>query len=171
MTLFSPIRCVPPSEPVAVRRQREAWQRYATRDLATGRIGNAVEAYERNGMVHAARTREQARGELIDRWDRDRQAAPDRSRIILTHTNDEVRALNQAARERMREADDLGQEVRVTVERGERLFARGDRVMFLQNERGLGVKSGTLGTIEQVSAQSMSVRTDDGRSVSFDLKD
>ena len=43
--------------------------------------------------------------------------------------------------------------------------------MFLQNERGLGVKNGTLGTIEQVSAQSMTVRTDDGRSVRFDLKD
>jgi hypothetical protein len=43
--------------------------------------------------------------------------------------------------------------------------------MFLQNERGLGVKNGTLGTIEQVRAQSMTVRTDDGRSVRFDLKD
>jgi hypothetical protein len=43
--------------------------------------------------------------------------------------------------------------------------------MFLQNERGLGVKNGTLGTIEQVSPQAMSVRTDDGRSVTFDLKD
>ncbi|MFT0862411.1 AAA family ATPase, partial [Ancylobacter sp. G4_0304] len=154
-----------------VRRQRAEWQRDATRDLATGRIGNAVEAYERNGMVHAAQTREQARGELIDRWDRDRQAASNRSRIILTHTNDEVSALNQTARDRMREAGDLGEEVRVTVERGERFFARGDRVMFLQNERGLGVKNGTLGSIEQVSAQSMSVRTDDGRTVSFDLKD
>jgi hypothetical protein len=43
--------------------------------------------------------------------------------------------------------------------------------MFLQNERGLGVKNGTLGTIEQVSTQSMTVRTDDGRGISFDLKD
>jgi Ti-type conjugative transfer relaxase TraA len=154
-----------------VRRQREDWQRDATRDLATGRIGNAVEAYERNGMVHAAQTREQARGELVDRWDRDRHDAPDRSRIILTHTNDEVRALNQAARARMREAGDLGEEVRLTVERGARSFARGDRVMFLQNERGLVVKNGTLGTLEQVSAQSMSVRRDEGRSVAFDLKD
>ena len=154
-----------------VRRQREAWQRDATRDLATGKIGEAIQAYERNGMVHAAQTREQARGELIERWDRDRQVAPDRSRIILTHTNDEVRALNQAARQRMREAGDLGEEVQVIVERGERSFASGDRVMFLQNERGLGVKNGTLGTIEEVSAQSMSVRIDDGRSVAFDLKD
>src|SRR5581483_1447958 len=101
----------------------------------------------------------------------DRQASPDRSRIILTHTNDEVRALNEAARERMRAAGDLGDNVRLTVERGARDFASGDRVMFLQNEHGLGVKNGTLGTIEQVSAKSMTVRTDDDRSVQFDLKD
>ena len=154
-----------------VRRQREDWQRDATRDLATGRTGDAIHAYDTHGMVHAAATREQARDDLIDRWDRDRQASPDKSRIILTHTNDEVRALNEAARERMREAGDLGDDVRLTVERGERSFASGDRVMFLQNERGLGVKNGTLGTVEQVSERSMSVRTDDGRSVSFDLKD
>jgi Ti-type conjugative transfer relaxase TraA len=159
------------SEIGEVRRQREDWQREATRDLATSRAGNALEAYRSRGMVHEAQTREQARGDLIERWDRDRQYAPKRSRIILTHTNDEVRALNEAARERMRAAGDLGDEVRVTVERGARNFASGDRVMFLQNERGFGVKNGTLGTIEQVGAQSMTVQTDDGRSVRFDFKD
>ncbi|KQT20423.1 MULTISPECIES: Ti-type conjugative transfer relaxase TraA [unclassified Bradyrhizobium] len=154
-----------------VRRQRQDWQRDATRDLATGRTGEALEAYRSHGMVHDAQTREEARGDLIERWDRERQASSDKSRIILTHTNDEVRALNEAARMRMRAAGDLGNEVRVTVERGDRGFASGDRVMFLQNERGLGVKNGTLGAIEQVSAQSVTVQTDDGRSVRFDLKE
>src|SRR6201981_1370991 len=137
-----------------VRRQRQDWQRDATRDLATGRTGHALEAYRSRGRVHEAQTREQARGDLIERWDRDRQSAPERRRIILTHTNAQVRALNQAARMRMRDAGDLGHEVQVTVERGERAFASGDRVMFLQNERGLGVKNGTLATVEQGSAQS-----------------
>jgi len=154
-----------------VRRQQEDWQRHATRDLAAGRTGRALEAYHSRGMVHEAQTREQARSDLIERWDRDRQMAPERSRIILTHTNDEVRGLNEAARERMRSGGNLGDEVHLTVERGERQFASGDRVMFLQNERGLGVKNGTLGTIEQVSAQSMTVGIDNGRSVRFDLKE
>ncbi len=154
-----------------VRRQREGWQRDATRDLATGRASVAIHAYDRHGMMHEAASREDARKNLIDRWDRDRQAAPNRSRIILTYTNDEVRALNEAAREKMRAAGDLGDDVRLAVDRGERNFASGDRVMFLQNERGLGVKNGTLGTVEQVSERFMSVRTDDGRGVSFDLKD
>jgi len=88
------------------------------------------------GMVHAAETREAARDALVERWDRERIAAPDRARIIRTHTNDEARELNQAARERMREVGALGEDAQVTTERGARSFAPGDRVMFLKNERG-----------------------------------
>ena len=61
--------------------------------------------------MHEAATREDAHGDLIDRWDRDRQARPDDSRIILTHTNDEVRALNDGARQRLRQSGELGDEV------------------------------------------------------------
>ena len=154
-----------------VRRQREGWQQQATRHLATGRAGEAIGAYAGEGMVHAAETREAARGKLIDRWDRDQQVNPDASRIILTHTNDEVRELNQAAREAMRASGDLGEDVRIKVECGDRMFASGDRIMFLRNERSLEVKNGTLGTIERVSEKHLAVRTDDGRSVAFDVKD
>jgi len=154
-----------------IRRQHVEWQQDATRHLATGRTGEAIRAYADHGMVHAAETREQARSELVERWDRERIAAPDQTRIILTHTNDEVRELNEAARDRMRDAGQLGDDVRIKTERGARAFASGDRIMFLRNERGLEVKNGTLGTVEQVNQQSMTVRSDDGRSVAFDMKD
>ena len=158
-------------EITTIRRQSEDWQRDATRQLATGRTGKALTAYEEAGQVHAAETREQAREDLIDRWDSGRMANPDASRIILTHTNAEVHELNEAARSRMRAADMLGEDVGLEVERGERSFASGDRVMFLKNERSLEVKDGTLGTVEEVSQIAMRVRTDDGRSIAFDLKD
>ena len=154
-----------------IRRQRIDWQRDATRHLATGRTGEAIRAYGDSGMVHAADTRDDARRALVDRWDRDRQASPDATRIILTHTNAEVRDLNEAARGRMRAAGELGDDVRLNVARGERELASGDRVMFLRNERSLGVKNGTLATIEQVDKGHIAVRTDDGRSVAFDTKD
>ena len=154
-----------------VRRQHESWQQDATRHLATGRTGQAIHTYGERGMVHTAETREAARGELIERWDRDRQATLGDTRIILTHTNDEVRELNEAARGRMRLAGALGGDVSIKVERGERAFASGDRIMFLRNERGLGVKNGTLGTIQRITPQRMAVLTDDGRSVAFDTKD
>ena len=154
-----------------VRRQRESWQRDATHDLASGRTVEALEAYDARGAVHAASTREEARGELIERWDRERQAAPDAARIILTHTNAEVRELNALARDRLRDAGVLGGDVAVQVERGEGEFALGDRVNFLKNERRLGVKNGTLGTLAAASPERLAVRLDDGRSVAFDLKD
>ena len=76
---------------------------------------------------------------------------------FLTHTNDEVRELNDAARGRLRASGELGNDVTIRTERGEREFADGDRIMFLRNERGLGVKNGTLGTIEQASPQRMTI--------------
>ncbi len=153
-----------------VRRQHEGWQQDATRQLATGRTGEAIHAYTERGMVHAAETREAARSELVERWDRERIAAPDQTRIILTHTNDQVRELNEAARGRMRASNELGSDVLVKTERGARAFASGDRIMFLRNERSLDVKNGTLGTVEKVSPEHIAVRTDDGRSVAFDTK-
>jgi len=154
-----------------VRRQHEDWQRQATRALATGRTGEAIHAYEQNGMVQAAETRDAARAELVDRWDTQRLAEPDQTRMILTHTNAEVRDLNLAARDRLRGTGELGEDVRISAERGAREFASGDRIMFFKNERGLGVKNGTLGKVERVSPDHMAVRLDDGRQVAFDLKD
>ena len=154
-----------------VRRQLSAWQQDATRHLATGRTGEAIRSYEERGMVHTADTREVARTELIERWNQERQASPGDSRIILTHTNDEVRELNQMARRKMRAAGALGADATIKAARGERQFASGDRIIFLRNERGLGVKNGTLGTVAKATAQRMAVRTDDGREVAFDTKD
>ena len=61
---------------------------------------------------------------------------------------------------------ELGQEVKVAVarelaaddgtisiERGQRYFAKGERVMFLKNDRELGVKNGSLGIVTEVSGR------------------
>ncbi len=159
------------AEITEIRRQREDWQKEATRQLATGRTGEAILAYDAHGMVHEHATREDARAGLVDDWDGKRQAEPDKSQIIFTHTNAEVRELNGEARERVRATGGLGEDVAVKADRGERAFAAGDRLMFLRNERSLGVKNGTLGTIEGVTPDRMNVRLDSGRSVAFDTKD
>lgn len=153
-----------------IRRQHEGWQSDATRHLATGRSAEALREYTEHGMVHVADTREAARGELIEGWNRERAVSPEKSRIILTHTNDEVRALNDLARGKLREEDALGADMTITAERGTREFATGDRLMFLRNDRELGVKNGSLGTLQSVSAQRMAVLLDDGRSIAFDTK-
>ncbi|MBS0277540.1 MAG: Ti-type conjugative transfer relaxase TraA [Proteobacteria bacterium] len=161
----------PHVEITEVRRQRDGWQQNATRELATGRTAEALDAYRDHGMVNVADTRDRARSELIDGWDRDRAEAPGKTRIILTHTNNEVRALNELARGRLKERGELGEDIKIHVERGARDFAAGDRIMFLKNDRGLGIKNGSLGVVETVNSKHMEVRLDSGRIVGFDLKD
>ena len=146
----------------AVRRQREDWQRQATRELATGRTGEALGRYERAGMVMGHGTWAAARAGLVAGWAAERRAAPEQSRVMLAYTRADVAALNELAREHVRAGGGLGVEHQVTTERGERALAVGDRVMFGRNERALGagaggrggvaVKNGSLGTVLAVDA-------------------
>src|SRR3546814_6879185 len=48
-------------EITSIRRQDVEWQREATRELATGRTGDAIGRYAEEGFVHVAETREAAR--------------------------------------------------------------------------------------------------------------
>ncbi|WP_091743336.1 Ti-type conjugative transfer relaxase TraA [Phenylobacterium immobile] len=161
------------AEITEIRRQRQDWQREATRELATGRTGAALDRYEAAGMVRGHETREAARSALVDGWDAARQAKPEASQVMLAHTRADVAELNQLARGRMRDAGALGEDHVIQTERGERTFAAGDQIMFLRNERSLGVKNGTLGTVERIDGPSLTVRLDgaDRREVRFDLKD
>jgi len=161
------------AEITTVRRQREEWQRAATKELATGRTAEALGRYAEAGMVEAHATRAEARAAVVAGWDAARQADPGQSSVILAYTRADVRELNELARGRMCEAGVLGEDRSVMTGRGERAFAEGDRIMFLRNERGLGVKNGTLGIVERVGDAGMAVRLDgaDGREVTFDLKD
>ena len=183
------------AEITEVRRQRQAWQRDATRELATGQTEAALRRYGAVGMVQAADTREAAKVALVAGWDAARQGEPTESRIILAYTRDDVRDLNTLARAQMRAAGALqGEDQAVQTERGARDFAGGDRIMFLRNERGLGaaaagrsggrdgvaVKNGTLGTVLEVAAQGerLTVRLDrggaDGKAgevVTFDVRE
>ncbi len=161
----------PHVEITEIRRQRDGWQQDATRELATGRTAEALDAYRDHGMVHAAESRNQARERLIEGWHRDRAQAPGKTRIILTHTNDEVRALNELARGRLKERGELGEDIKIHVERGARTFASGDRIMFLKNDRGLGIKHGSLGIVEHVDTARIDVRLDADRTIAFDFKD
>ena len=163
-------RC-PHIEVTEVRRQQESWQRDATKDLASGRTVEALQNYRDHDAIQPAPTRAQAREELIDRWDKDRLQNPESSRIILVHTNDERHALNREARDRLKLAGELGEDISLKLEIGDRDFAVGDRVMILKNDRGLDVKNGMLGELTQVSQTRLSLHLDNGREVSFDLKD
>jgi Ti-type conjugative transfer relaxase TraA len=160
-----------------VRRQREGWQREATRALATGRTAEALARYEQAGMVLAHTTQEDARAALVAGWLAGRQEAPARSQLMLAATRADAAALNQLAREQLGGAGALGPDHSIRTEQGEQSFATGERVMFLRNERALGassdgqggtaVKNGTLGTVTGVQGQGEAARL----TVRLDAKD
>jgi Ti-type conjugative transfer relaxase TraA len=169
-----------------IRRQREAWQRDASSDFARGEPGRAFDRYQRHDAIHFAESRGRAKEELIGAWAGYRAAEPEKTALILAHTRGDVRELNLSARAILRERGALGAEVRVevarelaaddgsiTIERGERYFAQGDRVMFLKNDRELGVKNGSLGTVAEVNRDAMRVVLDgaERREVGVDLRD
>jgi Ti-type conjugative transfer relaxase TraA len=143
-----------------VRRQKEAWARDATQQLANGRTLEALKAYDSKGALHGQATREEAQSQLLDAWSKDRADHPAESRLILAYTRNDVQDLNRAAREILKEEGELGAGQAVQTTRGAREFAAGDRIMFLRNEKSLGVKNGTLGTVERIGSDALQVRLD-----------
>ena len=117
------------------------------------------------------RRRDAARDGADDRWDADRRAEPAASRIILAHIGDEVKMLNDSARERLRR-----RKVRSATASRSRLSAgrassrQGTASCSSATSDELGVKNGTLGTVERASAKRLAVRLDDGERVDVDLK-
>lgn len=83
-----------------IYRQREIWMRQASTDLAGGRIGAALAAYDDAGMVRTEWSREEAIASLISDWNRDYD--PTRTALILAHRRADVRMLNERARETRR---------------------------------------------------------------------
>jgi hypothetical protein len=57
-------------------------------------------------------------------------------------------------------SDDLGQELTYQTNDGKRAFARGDRMVFLANDRELNVKNGMLGEVVSVEPDAIHVRLD-----------
>jgi Ti-type conjugative transfer relaxase TraA len=165
------------------RRQLVDWQRLATRELATARTDAALDRYQMAGLVQRHATREEARAGVIGAWQLGRERYPEQSQLILAHERVDVRALNAAARAVRRAAGELGPDQVLETEAGPQAFAEGDRIYFLRNERGLGVKNGTLGTLTRIEGSRLTVRLDphgrapgpdgaaSGKEVTFDLAD
>jgi hypothetical protein len=146
----------------AVRRQREAWAREASEAFARGEIAAGLAAYAERGQVHFLGSREDAKTAIA----RDYAAAgkPEGS-LIVAHTNDDVRDINARVRGERRRLGELGEGAEFKTARGTREFAAGDRIVFLLNDRDLGVKNGTLGTVEAAAPQALTVRVDHGARV------
>lgn len=143
-----------------IRRQEIAWQKEATVLLATGKTSEAIHQYAAHDHVHAFATQQLAKENLIALWNDARLSEPHKTQIVLTYTREDVKTLNDMARELRKAQGEIGTDHLITTARGEREFAEQDRIYFLKNDRDLGVKNGSLGTIERIQDNMLVVRLD-----------
>jgi hypothetical protein len=160
-----------------VRRQREEWQRVASVDFGRHRTIEGLNAYSRQGAVRLEASADHARGAIVRDVIADMDLRPDGSRLVLAHRRVDVQMLNEAIRDARRKRGELAEEVVYRTTEGERAFAPGDRLLFRENNRDLGVKNGSLGVVERAEAGRLQVRLDSakgpglGRIVSVSMAD
>lgn len=157
------------AEITEIRRQRDSWAREASAEFARGDVRTALDAYNERGQVRMVDSREDAKAALATDYLEDRSRGG--TSIILAHSNKDVSGLNQAIRSARSEAGELGPSSEIQTARGMREFGQGDRMLFTKNDREMGVKNGTLGTVQKAEDGRMSVMLDSGREVSFRTKD
>jgi Ti-type conjugative transfer relaxase TraA len=150
-----------------IRRQRVDWQREASVDFATHRTAEGLAAYRDRGNISFAETGEDARGQIVRDYLADRDERPDGTRVAMAHRRADVRAINDAIRAELQDRGELAQgedagALTFQTNDGKREFAPGDRIVFLENNRDLGVKNGMLGTVDHVEPGRI-IATLDGR--------
>jgi Ti-type conjugative transfer relaxase TraA len=155
-----------------VRRQRELWQREATAALSSGRTAEGLGAYLEKNAIVAVPERGEARTALLARWARDAKLEPQGSQLVLAYTRDDVQALNTLVRSLRQQTGQLGEGQVITTAQGQKEFALHDRIRFGRNEKSLGVKNGSLGTVERIQGGVIQVKLDGPgeRTVAVDTK-
>lgn len=131
------------------------WMREVVEQFAKGQAAEALSALDARGRLKLSSTLDAAMDALVDAWDADKTAVE--AKAIVAGTRAEVRELNAKARARLvaagRVRDELGADIEI-IDRDEnretKRFAPGDRVVFTQNDRPLGVVNGAVGTIKRI---------------------
>ncbi|TBE62972.1 Ti-type conjugative transfer relaxase TraA [Rhizobium ruizarguesonis] len=153
-----------------VRRQKADWQKQASIDFASHQTAAGLAAYAARENLHLKANRDETLKSIIADYVADRSAHPNDTRIAMAHRRDDVRAINAGIRARLQERGELakasnppgdqGEELSYQTNNGKRSFARGDRIVFLENDRDLAVKNGMLGEVIAVAPDAIQVRLD-----------
>ncbi|MGO8649790.1 Ti-type conjugative transfer relaxase TraA (plasmid) [Rhizobium ruizarguesonis] len=153
-----------------VRRQRTDWQKQASIDFASHRTAAGLASYEAHGNIQLKANRDDVLKAIIADYVADRSAHPNDTRIAMAHRRIDVAAINAGIRAQLQERGELakannpsgdkGEELSYQTNTGKRSFARGDRIVFLENNRDLAVKNGMLGEVIAVAPDAIQVRLD-----------
>jgi len=154
-----------------IRRQKIDWQKEATIEFSGKKeqAEKALDLYHQHGSIKELLTREEAKEQLLKDWAKHQTEPEKKTSLMMAYTNKDVSDLNRGARFQRKVHGHLrGAEHTFMTERGERTFSSGDRIIFLRNEHSIGVRNGSLGTVEKISKGIMAVKLDKGDRVALD---
>ncbi len=130
---------------------------------------------------HICEPREETKKALIQDWYLSFKEDAQKSHLMMTYSKADTSMLNEEVRALMKQdgivakeeylltihkenQDDFGDKI---ITRETKYFAQGDRVLFMRNDNGLGVRNGTLGTILEIDRQKVKAKLDNSKEVSF----
>lgn len=151
-----------------VHRQREDWQKDASRAFARGDTAEGMQAYADHGAIQWSDKREDAAAHLVQEWVKQRDKDPGKSAFVFAHTNADADSLNTALQAEQIKAGRVSNLQAFATERGKISVGEGDRLQFRANDKPNGVYNGSLGTVEKIDGETLTVRLDTGSEYNLD---
>ncbi len=163
------------SELNQIQRQDEPGDCAASILLSRGSVGQAIDYYAQKQQVHLVVSNQEEEDDedgggatgssstairrLVSDWSNGLSAESIDERLILAHRNIDVAALNTAARLAMQELGLLGQSSKqVKAIDGNILLSSGDRIIFLRNNKQLGISNGEFANVIKIDGDQITVR-------------
>ncbi|MFO3540904.1 Ti-type conjugative transfer relaxase TraA [Legionella pneumophila serogroup 1] len=146
-----------------IKRQQDLGDRQASLDLAKGDIDKAIQHYQDKGAITIADSKLQALEQVVTDWKQDLEITNMADTIMLSYTRKAVNQLNDLARESLIAENKLGEEniVYQGLERSLNI-STGERLLFRENNKVLGVRNGDTATIKEINTLQMRVQLDSG---------
>lgn len=147
------------------QRQADTNDRRAVADLRCGQVDEALRNYAERGRVTVGSTRSDTLNQLVDSWSREGGCRRPADHMILTQTRADADEINRLCQRQRLKSCRAVPVIRLT--RNGVRFHIGDRVLFHQVVRGLGIENGYRGTVIAVDPllRRLKVRLDQTPSV------
>ena len=163
-----------------IRRQKDLGDRQASLNLSKGNIAEAVNHYQQKGAIHFADYVQDATSNLIHHWQHSITTAADiKENAIFSFSRAAVHALNQEAREVLKQKNILGSHDIVwekhvdnsnnplDCEQPEIRLTKQERILFRKNDKALGVRNGDMAFVESITQHQIQARLDSGEKVTI----
>lgn len=142
-----------------IQRQKNPGQLQVAIHLAQQKISSAINSLAVLNGFQWSETRKEAIEDLMTQWAIDSKDSKEEKLLILAHTNDEVRVLNELARNVKKGRGELGErEILCETSMGRIFVGVGDRIEFRKNDQKLGVTNGLVGTVVRIDEARLSVK-------------